>query len=138
MEVPMHEQDKPDIRDAIASHALDDESLRFQAEVDALVRRWAGDDEREYWRRWRQLGNWSMNRTQGDAVKKSALKKKLMEKTAGRCEDCGREYAPGQLQMHRLDQELAHLAAANFGYVEDNIVLVCAPCHEGREGERRG
>ena len=47
---------------------LDPQSLRFQQEVDALVRRWAADDEREYWRRWKQLGSWSINKTQGDVV----------------------------------------------------------------------
>ena len=55
-------------------NALDPESLRFQQEVDALVRRWANGDDYEYWRRWKQLGSWSMNKTQGDVVKKSALK----------------------------------------------------------------
>ena len=52
---------------------LDPQSLRFQQEVDALVRRWAADDEREYWRRWKQLGSWSINKTQGDVVKKGQV-----------------------------------------------------------------
>ena len=116
---------------------LDEESLRFQAEVDALVHRWAAGDEREYWRRWRQLGSWSMNRTQGDVVKKAALKKILMETTGGRCADCEDVYEAAALQMHRLDQSFAHDRSRNFGYFEGNVALLCAPCHERREAERR-
>src|SRR5436309_1251471 len=33
--------------------ALDAESKRFREEADALVRRWAEGDAREYWRRWK-------------------------------------------------------------------------------------
>ena len=69
----------------MAAHGLDPESLRFQAEVEALVGRWAGGDERERWRRWKQLGSWSISRTQGDVVKKSALKKALVGASGGRC-----------------------------------------------------
>jgi len=117
---------------------LDPESRRFQQEADDLVRRWAGDDEYQYWHRWRQLGNWSMNRTQGDAVRKSALKRQLMATTGGRCMGtCGRVYDAPQLAMHRLDVGLAHSKAANFGYVEENVKLLCASCHDAREAERR-
>jgi hypothetical protein len=94
-------------------------------------------DEREYWRRWKQLGSWSISRTQGDVVKKSALKLRLMEKTRGCCEDCRREFGQAALQMHRLDQSLAHDRAQNYGYTEENVVLLCASCHERRESERR-
>ena len=110
-------------------YSLDDESRRFQAEVEALVQQWAGGDEREYWRRWKQLGSWSINKTQGDVVKKAALKKRLMEKTSGRCQDCGLTFEQAALQMHRLDEVLAHNKAMNFGYVEENVVLICAGCH---------
>jgi hypothetical protein len=116
---------------------LDEESVRFQAEVDAVVRKWAGDDEREYWRRWKQLGSWSINRTQGDAVKKARLKKRLMELSGGRCADCDRPSPAAALQMHRLDQALAHDPACNFGYFEENVVLLCADCHDRREATRR-
>ena len=116
---------------------LDSESLRFQQEVDDLVRRWAAGDEREYWRRWKQLGSWSINRTQGDVVKKAALKKTLMARTGGRCADCEKVFEPAALQMHRLDPSLAHDRALNFGYIESNVVLLCAGCHERREAARR-
>jgi hypothetical protein len=69
-------------------------------------------------------------------VKKAALKKRLLEKTDSRCEDCARTFAPA-LQMHRLDQSLAHIKAMNFGYTEENVVLLCAACHEHREAARR-
>lgn len=111
---------------------LDPESRRFREEVDAVVRRWAGDDEREYWRRWKQLGNLAMDRTQGDVVKKSALKTRMMEKTGGRCEDCGQELPAPALQLHRLKPDLAYLKSENFGYTESNVVLLCAPCHGRR------
>jgi hypothetical protein len=81
------------------SYVLDEESKRFQAEVDALVRKWAGTDDREYLRRWRQLGSWSINRTQGDVWKKDALKKLLMEQTGGTCVDCGKPFPRAALQM---------------------------------------
>jgi hypothetical protein len=116
---------------------LDADSRRFQEEVDALVRRWANGDEQEYWRRWKQLGSWSINRTQGDVVKKAALKKRLMAKTGGRCEACRRELPAAALQMHRRDQSLAHVKNRNFGYFEENMELLCAGCHELREAERR-
>jgi hypothetical protein len=111
---------------------LDPESKRFRNEVDAVVRSWAGDDEREYWRRWKQLGTWSMDKTQGDVVKKAALKTRLMEKTGGRCEDCGGEFPREALQLHRLDVGLSHDRSQNFGYIESNIALLCASCHAGR------
>src|SRR5436305_146290 len=112
---------------------LDPDTLAFQAEVEALVERWAAGDKYEYWRRWKQLGSWSMNKTQGDVMKKAALKKRLLARSGGRCEDCGGEFAAPGLQMHRLDQTFAHVKASNFGYVEENVVLVCAGCHELRE-----
>lgn len=111
--------------------ALDPDSQQFREEVDGVVRRWAGD-EREYWRRWKQLGTWSMDKTQGDVVKKSALKELLMKRSGGRCEDCEKEYPREALQMHRLDRELAHDRARNFGYVDGNVVLLCATCHSRR------
>jgi len=101
------------------------------------VRRWAGGDEREYWRRWKQLGSWSINKTQGDAVKKAVLKKRLMEKTGGRCEECGRGFEAAALQMHRLDRSLAGDRSRNFGYFEGNVRLTCAGCHDRLEAERR-
>jgi hypothetical protein len=39
--------------------------------------------------------------------------------------------------MHRVDQALAHDRSRNHGYVADNVVLLCAACHDVREGERR-
>jgi hypothetical protein len=70
-----------------------------------------------------------MDKTQGDVVKKSALKKRLMQTTGGRCQKCGAELPAAALQMHRLDPELAYRADLNFGYVESNIQLLCASCH---------
>src|SRR4051794_28520927 len=90
-----------------------------------------------YWRRWKQLGSLSINRTQGDVVKKAALKKRLMHQTGGRCQDCGQPFPAAALQMHRLDQSFAHEKSRNFGYVEENVVLLCANCHEVREAGRR-
>ncbi len=119
------------------NNVLDGESRRFQEEVDALVRQWAKGDDREYWRRWKQLGSWSINKTQGDVVKKAALKKQLMKKTSGRCEDCDRRFEQASLQMHRIDQSFAHDRSTNFGYFDSNVVLVCAACHERRESGRR-
>jgi hypothetical protein len=105
--------------------------------VDELVRRWAAGDDKEYWRRWKQLGSWSINKTQGDVVKKGALKLELMEKTGRRCEDCKKPFDAAALQMHRLDVRLAHDRSQNFGYVEGNVELLCAGCHERREAARR-
>lgn len=121
------------------SSGLDPESLAFQTEVEGLVRRWAGGDEREYWRRWKQLGSWSLTRTQGDVVKKAALKKRLLEETGSQCHDCGEQFSAAGLQMHmhRLDRSLAHQKTLNFGYVRENVVLLCAGCHEARESDRR-
>jgi hypothetical protein len=119
------------------SYKLSESDKAFQAEVDALVRRWAGDDPKEYWRRWKQLGSWSINKTQGDAVKKAALKAKLMADTGGRCMDCSKQYSAPMLQMHRLNQDHAHDRSKNFGYFLENVALVCADCHELREAPRR-
>jgi hypothetical protein len=71
--------------------------------------------------------------SQGDVVKKAALKKLLMAKTAGRCQDCGKPFEAAALQMHRLDPSLAYDRTKNFGYFEENVVLVCAGCHDRRE-----
>ena len=116
---------------------LDPESQQFQSEVDELVRRWAAQDPKEYWRRWKQLGSWSINRTQGDVVKKATLKKQLMAETDGHCMDCHQPFAQAALQMHRLDNAHAHDRATNFGYFRDNVVMVCAGCHEDSEALRR-
>jgi hypothetical protein len=116
---------------------LDPNSRLFQEEVDAVVRRWANGDEYEYWRRWRQLGSWSINRTQGDVVKKAALKKKLLKRSGGCCEKCRRAFEPAALQMHRRDVRLAHRRDQNFGYTEENVLLLCAGCHERAEAARR-
>jgi hypothetical protein len=118
-------------------HELDPESRRFQQEVDDLVKRWANGDEYEYWRRWRQLGSWSISRTQGDVVKKAALKKRLLERSDGCCEECGREFDPAALQLHRDDVSLAHRRDQNYGYTEANVRLLCAGCHERVEAARR-
>ena len=119
-------------------HELDPASRRFQQEVDDLIKRWAEGDEYEYWRRWRQLGSWSINRTQGDVVKKAALKKKLLGRSGGCCEECREEFEPAALQMHRVDVSLAHDRAQNFGYTEQNVRLLCAGCHERLPRAGRG
>jgi hypothetical protein len=111
---------------------MDDRDRHFKAEVDAVVRRWAAGDEYEYWRLWKKLGNASMDRTQGDATKKAALKTKLMAKTSGHCEDCRRQFSKAELQMHRVDASFAHQARGNFGYFEGNVALLCAACHSRR------
>ena len=119
------------------ANVLDEQSKRFQKEVDDLVRRWATGDEGEYLRRWKQLGNWSMNRTQGDVVKKAALKDRLMEQTGGRCTDCQQPFPAAMLQMHRCDPRYHLDRTVNFGYFPENVVLLCAHCHEVREAVRR-
>ena len=78
-----------------------------------------------------------MDRTQGDVVKKAALKKRLLERSGGCCERCHEEFPPAALQMHRRDTSLAHVRAQNFGYTEANVVLLCAGCHEDVEVSRR-
>ena len=115
---------------------LSEEDLRFRDAVEELVRSWAGGDDREYVRLWKRLGSWSMGRTEGDVIKKAALKKRLFEATGGSCQDCGRGFAAEELQMHRLDTSLRFDRASNFGYVESNIALVCAVCHRKREETR--
>jgi len=117
----------------MSAQTLDPDSRRFQAEVEALVNRWASGSEFERWRRWKQLGTWSMDRTQGDVVKKSTLKKQLMQASGGHCVDCGRGFPTAALQMHRLDRRHAHVKARNFGYFAENVALVCAGCHQARE-----
>lgn len=116
---------------------LDQESQQFQDEIDAVVRRWAVGDDREYRRRWRQLGNWSMNRTQGDPIKKERLKRQLFEETGGLCEVCGNTFERGALTMHRIDTSLNLDKSKNFGYVRENIQLVCNICHQAEERARR-
>lgn len=116
---------------------LDDRSREFRDEVDAVVRRYAGDDLQEYARRWKQLQTWGMDRSQGDPVYKSRLKKRLLVRSGGRCEDCGREFTPTELQMHRLDTTHAFDKAKHFGYFDENIALLCASCHDKREDDRR-
>ena len=118
-------------------HTVDPDSQRFQAEIDAVVRRWTEGDDREYLRRWKQLGNWSLNKTQGDVVKKAALKKALFARSKGRCEDCDGEFAPAALHMHRLDTSHSQDRSRNFGYFDGNIALLCAGCHERREASLR-
>ena len=116
---------------------LDPESQRFQDEIDAVVRRWADGDDTEYRRRWRQLGNWSMNRTQGDPIKKDRLKKQLFEEKDGLCEVCGDRFERGALTMHRVDTRWNLDKSKNFGYFRENVQLVCNICHQVEERERR-
>ena len=78
-----------------------------------------------------------MNKTQGDVIKKAALKRELMTTTGGRCADCGNVFEVPALQMHRLDQAYAHDRSRSFGYFAENVVLTCASCHERREAARR-
>ena len=116
---------------------LDPESQRFQDEIDAVVRRWADGDDTEYRRRWRQLGNWSINRTQGDPIKKDRLKKQLFEEKEGLCEVCGDRFERGALTMHRVDTSWNLDKSKNFGYLRENVQLVCNICHQAEERERR-
>lgn len=117
---------------------LDPDSQRFQDEVDSVVRRWAGEDDIEYRRRWRQLGSWSTNRTQGDPIKKEKLRKKLFAEKRGRCEVCNNPFELGALTMHRVDTGFNLDKRKNFGYFAENIQLVCNICHQAEERSRRG
>jgi hypothetical protein len=56
-----------------------------------------------------------------------------MAKTGGRCEDCGNAFGAAALHMHRIDTSFAYDRSRNFGYIEENVALVCAPCHDLRE-----
>lgn len=116
---------------------LDETSRQFREDVDAIVSRYAEGDPHEYARRWKQLSTWGMDRSQGDPVYKSRLKKRLLVRAGNRCEDCGREFTPTELQMHRLDTTHAFDKAKHFGYFDDNIALLCASCHDKREDVRR-
>jgi hypothetical protein len=116
-----------------AMNRLDAESTRFRNEIEEIVRRYAGDDGAEYARRWKQLSTWGMDRSQGDPVKKAALKKRLIKRSGGRCEDCSREFPATELQMHRLDKRYAFDKTQAFGYFDQNIALLCATCHDRRE-----
>jgi hypothetical protein len=116
---------------------LDPDSQRFQDEIDAIVRRWADGNDIEYRRRWRQLGNWSLNRTQGDPIKKERLKKQLFEEKQGRCEVCGDAFERGALTMHRVDTRFNLDKTNNFGYFAANVQLICNICHQEEERSRR-
>lgn len=116
---------------------LDDRSRAFRGEVDAIVVKYADGDPQESARRWKQLQTWGMDRSQGDPVYKARLKKRLLVRSGGRCEDCGREFTATELQMHRVDTTHAFDKAKHFGYFEENIALLCASCHDKREDERR-
>jgi 5-methylcytosine-specific restriction endonuclease McrA len=118
-------------------YTLDEASKAFQDEIEAIVRKWANGEDTEYVRRWRQLYSWGMSRSQGDVIKKSALKKKLMRQTNGKCMDCGLEFGVESLQMHRIDQRFALDRSKNMGYFDENVALVCAPCHAKRESYKR-
>jgi hypothetical protein len=120
----------------VGKWGLSEADLRFRQEVESLVLRWAGGEDEEYVRLWKRLGSWSMGRTEGDVVKKAALKKRLMETNGGQCQDCNRTFAAEELQMHRLDTRLRFDHASNFGYTEANVALICAVCHRGREESR--
>ena len=63
---------------------LDLISQQFQAEAEALVSKYAKGDAVEWAKRWKQLSTWGMTRSQGDVVKKAALKKRLMSDTGGK------------------------------------------------------
>jgi hypothetical protein len=110
---------------------------QFRDDVDAIVRKFAGDDPREYARRWKQLSTWGMDRSQGDPVKKGRLKKRPLARSGGRCEDCGHEFTATELQMHRFDTSHAFDKSNDFGYFDHNIALLCASCHDRREDQRR-
>lgn len=116
---------------------LDPESKAFRDEVDEVVRRYAGADPEAYARRWKQLSTWGMDRSQGDAEYKKRLKNRLMTRSGGRCEDCGGTFERTQLEMHRLDTTVAFRKDKHFGYTDDNVLLLCAVCHDKREDEKR-
>lgn len=116
---------------------LDPESKRLQDQVDQLVRTYSGEDVREYWRRWKQIGSWAYNRTEGDAVKKAKLKKRLYEENEGKCQRCGDSFDPGALTMHRVDTSLNWDRSKGFGYTHDNVRLLCNICHQAVEEAMR-
>ena len=116
---------------------MDDASERFRAEIEEVVRRHSADDSGLYFQRWKQLKKWGSRRTEGSPTKKSRLKKRLMKESGGRCMDCGREFHKTELEMHRVDTGFACDKTENFGYFEDNVVLLCPVCHDRREDVRR-
>ena len=116
----------------MAGNRLDAKSAAFRDAVEAVVREFSDGDTEEYFRRWRQLHNWGMDRAHGDVNKKNKLKDLLMKKTGGRCQDCDKPFQRSELQMHRLDQKFALDPTTNFGYFEENVALLCRPCHDLR------
>jgi 5-methylcytosine-specific restriction endonuclease McrA len=70
------------------------------------------------------------NRTEGDPVKKSRLKKKLYEENEGRCQRCGSSFEPGALTMHRVDTSFNWDKSKGFGYSHGNVRLFCNICHQ--------
>jgi 5-methylcytosine-specific restriction endonuclease McrA len=113
----------------MAGKRLDAKSAAFRDAVEAIVREYSDGDTEEYFRRWRQLHNWGMDRAHGDVNKKTKLKALLMKKTEGKCQECGKKCQGSELDMHRIDPQYAFNKGANFGYFEENIVLLCRPCH---------
>lgn len=114
---------------------LDPESFQLQTRIDRAIRDIAVDDK-DYVRRWRQVLSWAYNRTQGDPDKKKKLKKRLMIERGSKCEACGRPRELPELQMHRIDQSLANDRSQNFGYVAENVRLLCVICHREEEARR--
>lgn len=111
---------------------LDALSAAFRDDVEAVVLKYSGGDKKEYYRRWRQLHTWGMDRAHGDINKKDKLKTVLLIKTGSKCEDCGTSFQRSELQMHRIDPQYEFDDERNFGYFEENVALLCRPCHDLR------
>ncbi len=78
-----------------------------------------------------QLGSWSINRTQGDVVKREASKKRLLAETYGHWEDCRRAFDRAAPQMHRLDHTPAHDRAPLGVRSRDDAEECEGPADEG-------
>lgn len=116
----------------MAGKKLDVTSAAFRDAVEAVVLKFSGGDKTEYYRRWRQLHNWGMDRAHGDVNKKTKLKTLLIQRTGSTCQDCGSTFQRSELQMHRLDPQSELDDANNFGYFDGNVALLCRPCHDLR------
>lgn len=108
---------------------------RFRQEIDAVIGRFSGGNAEEQARRWQQLAGWARN--QGNPRWKRTLKRRLLKERGASCADCHRECAPAELQMHRENDAYALDRKRKFGYLEDNITLLCISCHQLREGAKR-
>jgi 5-methylcytosine-specific restriction endonuclease McrA len=118
------------------SGRLDTTSQRFVEEVDAVVQRYAGGDPVEYHRRWSQLLRQARRRTRGSGKHRDVLRERVFTRQQRRCADCQKPFESSKyLHVHRLDTHHNHDPELDFGYFDENVVVLCSRCHELRGDE---